>query len=260
MKMRTKSLLLAVFLVFLLLGTAVAEKITIRSDLWPPYNGEPNSNTQGYMILTLSEIFKTHGDTIDYQLLSWEESLEAVQKGEFNAVVGAAKDDAPDFIFPTEPFGMSDTAFFVKKGSSWKYAGIDSLAKVRLGIIEEYSYNEDLDKYIEENSGTDRIYTAGGDDPLSVLVAMLQKGEIDVIAEDTNVMLHTMINLKVPMGSLVSAGRGDEITPIYVAFSPANPKSKNYANIFDDGIRELRKNGKLLGILQLYGLKDWKTP
>jgi len=124
MRAHLKALLFVLLITFSSVQLAAAESLSIRADLWPPYNDEPKSIKPGYMIQVMSEIFKPLGYTIDYQPLSWTDSLEAVRKGQFNAVVGATKDDAPDFIFPQEVFGMSDTAFFIKKGTAWKFTSV----------------------------------------------------------------------------------------------------------------------------------------
>jgi polar amino acid transport system substrate-binding protein len=253
-----RCLVLSVLLAVCTVQVATAETLSIRSDLWPPYNDEPKSIKPGYMINVLMEIFLPQGYALDYQQLSWTDSLEAVRKGQFNAVVGATKDDAPDFVFPKESFGVSDTAFFVKSGEKWKFTGKASLQDVRLGVIESYAYNDELDPYIKANKGTKRIVEATGDEPLMALIRMLQDGQIDAIVEDTNVMFATLISGKVPMGSLVAAGSCKEKSTLYVAFSPKNPKSKELAAKFDAGIKALRSNGKLHAILGLYGLTDWK--
>jgi len=258
MSVRLKTLLLLILLAIGTVQAAAAETLSIRSDLWPPYNDDPKSIKPGYMINILLEIFLPQGYTLDYQQLSWTESLEAVRKGQFNAVIGATKDDAPDFIFPKESFGISDTAFFVKGGSKWKYTGKASLEKIRLGVIESYAYNEELDAYIKANKGTKRIVEGTGDEPLTELIRMLQNGEIDAIVEDTNVMFGRLISGKIPMGSITAAGNCKEKSTLYVAFSPKNPKSKELAAKFDAGIKALRSSGKLHAILGLYGLTDWK--
>jgi len=258
MNVKLKNLLILIMLTLCPVQAAAAETLSIRSDLWPPYNGEPKSIKPGYMINVLMEIFIPLGYTIDYQQLSWEESIEVVRKGEFDAVVGASKDDAPGFVFPKESFGISDTGFFVKKGYNWKYAGKASLQNIRLGVIEGYAYDEELDAYIVANKGTKQIAEAKGEDPVGELIRMLQNGQIDVIAEDSNVMLASMISHKVSPGSIVSAGSSKEKSVIYVAFSPKHPKSKELAAKFDTGIKELRTGGKLQAILGLYGLTDWK--
>lgn len=95
-----KTLLLAILLTACTLQAATAETLSIRADLWPPYNDEPKSNKPGYMIVVLMEIFLRQGYQLDYQTLSWEDSLEAVRRGQFNAVVGASKDDAPTLSSP----------------------------------------------------------------------------------------------------------------------------------------------------------------
>lgn len=253
-----KILLCTLLLIVCAVQGATAETLSIRSDIWPPYNDDPKSIKPGYMINLLMEIFLPQGYTLDYQQLSWTESLEAVRKGQFNAVLGATKEDAPDFIFPKESFGISDTAFFVKGGNKWKFNGTASLKDIRLGVIESYSYNEELDPYIKANKGTKRIVEATGDEPLAALIRMLQNGQIDAIVEDTNVMFASMISAKVPMGNIVTAGSCKEKSTLYVAFSPKNPKSKELAAKFDAGIKTLRSSGKLHAILGLYGLPDWK--
>lgn len=234
-----------------------AETLSIRSDTWPPYNAEPKSPKPGYMIQVLWEIFGPLGYKIDYDILSWTESLDAVRAGQFHAVVGAAKDDAPDFVFPEETFGRSDTAFFVRKGAAWKYNGAASFEKIRLGVIESYSYNEEVDAYLEAKTGAASVIVATGDDPLLQLIHMLQLGTIDVIVEDSNVMFAALIDNNIPLGNIIPAGRSTEISDLYIAFSPAAAHAKTLAENFDSGIRELRQSGKLQGILKLYGLKDW---
>lgn len=258
MNSRVKSFLLA--LLFLLYAglPAAAETLSIRADVWPPYNDIPKSNKPGYMIMVLMEIFLRQGYALDYQTLSWDESLEAVRKGQYDAVIGASKDDAPDFIFPKESFGISDTAFFVKSGAKWKFTGKASLEGVRLGVIDSYAYNDELDAYIKANRGSKRIVEATGDEPLMALIRMLQNDQIDAIVEDTNVMFATLISGKVAMGSITTAGSYKEKATLYVAFSPKSQKSRELAAKFDAGIRELRANGKLRAILGLYGLTDWK--
>ncbi|MNT92496.1 hypothetical protein D3C72_2337940 [compost metagenome] len=45
---------------------------------------------------------------------------------------------------------------------------------------------------------------------------------------------------------------------LYVSFSPANPKSPQYAALITKGISELRQSGELKKILDKYGVLDWE--
>lgn len=245
---------------FLSTMAMAGEPLSVRADAWPPFNDRPGTVKGGYMIEVLWEIFPRQGVPIDYKLMSWDESLAVVRKGQFNAVVGADKSDAPGFIFPKEAFGMSGTAFFVRQDNPWRFSGISSLKEVRLGVVEGYAYNDALDSYIRKQKETLRVVAVSGENPAQELLKLLLSGKIDVIAEDTNVVQYAAINFGMPPGRIVRAGVAEDESPVYIAFSPHHPRSRHLAEMFDQGIRELRASGKLQAILQRYGLKDWGDP
>ena len=87
MHTRLQQLICLMVLMFTFVGSAGAATIAIRSDNWPPFNGDPGEVKAGYMIEVLKEIYAATGHRIDYRLMSWDESLAAVRKGSFNAVV-----------------------------------------------------------------------------------------------------------------------------------------------------------------------------
>lgn len=253
--MRTLILLLTVLLLAVGAG---AETITVRADSWPPYNDDPKDPKAGYMIEVLKEIFEPHGHKIDYQLMSWDDSLANVRKGKYNAVVGAAKEDAEDFVFPEETFGGSKNTFFVLKKSKWVYTDPASIKQVKLGAIEGYSYSEIIDEYIKANKKNGKVVFTRGEEALQLMINRLLTGKVDVIVEDASVMFFALMKLKVPVGEVKAVGSPNDMQNLYVAFSPALPASKGYAQQFDEGIRRLRASGKLQQILSRYNLSDWK--
>ena len=58
--------------------------------------------------------------------------------------------------------------------------------------------------------------------------------------------------------AIVGAANEDAPDSIFVAFSPADAKSKDYAQILGQGMDELRRSGKLKAILSKYGMEDWQ--
>ncbi|MGK5093936.1 hypothetical protein WDW89_18225 [Deltaproteobacteria bacterium TL4] len=58
--------------------------LSVRADFWPPFNGDPKASRPGYMIEVLKAIFEPQGYVVDYQILSWDQALESVRKGEFD--------------------------------------------------------------------------------------------------------------------------------------------------------------------------------
>jgi len=251
-------ILLSLCLLLLLTVSAGAETITIRADNWPPFNGNPKDAKAGYMIEVLREIYGPLGNKIDYQLMSWDDSLTSVRKGEFNAVVGASHDDAADFVFPQESFGTSENTFFVLGKSNWVYNEMGSLGKIKLGVIEDYAYSDELDSYIKANKKGGKVVISRGEEALALLINKLQTGKVDVIVEDASVMLYALMKLGIPPGQIKAAGSPLDSQDLFVAFTPGNPKSKGYAQQFDEGLHKLRASGKLQQILTRYNLSDWK--
>lgn len=260
---RLKVITLACLFVFFSVGVH-ADTITIKSDEWCPFNCEPGSDSPGYMIEVARIIFQKAGHTLIYENMPWSRSIVQARKGNIDAIPGATKGEVPDFIFPEEEFGASMTYFFVKKGNPWKYTDVNSLAQVRIGVQEDYEYGPVVDEYIEKNKNSMRVQAVKSEDPVTLNLKKLLKGKIDAFPEDKLVFLYNAKTMGVldqveEVGVIPTESREDfEATKVYIAFSPANPKSKEYAQVLSDGIKKMRASGELQKILDKYGLKDWK--
>ena len=234
-----------------------ADTLSLRADIWCPYNCEAGSEKPGYMIEIAQEIAKIYGHTIDYQQLSWARALAETRAGKFVGVIGAAKTDADDFIFPDQPFGVSREAYITKKNFDFNYNGIASLEAKSIAVIQDYSYADELNDYIEKNSSDfKKVQVAAGDNALESNLKKLEAGRVDIVIEDLNVFLlkakqlgkENSFNKETPENSL----------EIYFAFSPKNKKSAQYAKEFSEGLTKLRETGKLADIMNRYGLQDWQ--
>ncbi len=249
---------LAILLISLLVTPALADTITLRADVWCPYNCAPTDKKSGYGIEIVKTIFEKAGHTIDYQILNWAESIDRTRNNEFTAIIGAAKNDAPDFDFPAETIGLSSISYATLKDKNSDIASVANLPNKKLGVIAAYSYNASIDNYIAKNSANmNRISFSSGDDALDKNIQDLLASKVDVICEDSNVLFYRTNKLGVA-NQLKMTRDPDKLSEIYVAFSPKNPKSKEYTALLDAGITDLRKSGKLKSILQKYGLSDWK--
>ncbi len=202
---------------------------------------------------------------MEYQILPWNRSIVWCREGKVDAIVGAAKEEVPDFIFPKECMGFSNVYFFVKKGNPWQYQGVDSLKQVAIGIMENYSYGEVLDAYFEENKDTQNVQIVRSIKPLYNNIKKLLAGRIDAIAEEKVVFISLAKDMgvsdQVQEAVMYPVHNVDEIEElkIYLAFSPSNPESIRYSNILSEGINHMRATGKLDKILEKYGLSDWNT-
>jgi polar amino acid transport system substrate-binding protein len=252
-----KSLFLSILGMLLIPSILLADEITIVADVWCPYNCEPGSDKPGFMIEIAQYALQKAGHQVVYKTLPWARAIEEVRKGNNTAVVGAAVDDTPDFVFPEIAIGVSRPCFYVDKSNPWKYQGIDSLSSIRLGAILDYAYGEGVDRYIETNRETLNVQIVPGETALEQNVQKLLSGRIDVFIEGEMVMGNFLKQSR--QETLVkSAGCYEESQEVFVAFSPALAESREYAKILSEGMQELRTSGALQKILESYGLKDWK--
>lgn len=245
-------------LIIVLSGVAAADTITIRADEWLPYNGPETRKPPGYMIEMADAIAAANGHQIEYANLPWVDAKDAAEKGNIDCVVGALKTDAPNFEFPQQPWGLSTNGYFKMAETNWTYQGLESLEQVRLVVIDDYSYSDEIDAYIAANR----------DDPSKIVVVnstgralvkaifTLISGKGDVLIEDIQVARAVITRMKMADRILLAA-QATEPKELYVACTPQNPRGKKFAAMFSDGTEPLRSSGKLAEILEKYQVEDW---
>lgn len=242
-------------LFFILASNGRADDIIIAADRWCPINCDPADSEPGVMVEIARRIFSGAGHTVEYRILPWARAVKTCRNGLITGVIGAFVGDAPDFIFPeNELLMISGNALFVAKDSKWIYTDIPSLSDVNLGAILNYDYGEKANNYIREGK---KVQLISSENPLDQNILKLLIGRIDVIIEAEPVFWY-VAGKKGVHDKFKKAGQISDAKKCYIAFSPAIPKSGEYARILSDGIDTLRQSGELGEILHRYGLSDWK--
>lgn len=243
------------------INNTYAETMSLRADSWCPFNCNPKSAQAGYMIDVVREVFKKKGIIIDYQLKNWEEAKKEAQDGKIQGVVGASRGDG-DFVFSKHALGKYQSNLFYipsKPGSKTqvKFETTEDLDRKKIGIVKDYAYGDEADKLI--SSRPELFIKVSGDDPLVTLIQMLEEGKIDALYECSQVFLYKLKQLKKNYANFRRGMSFDnKVDELYIGFSKKDPKAQKYADILDKGIKELRKSGKLLRILDNYALTDWE--
>lgn len=250
-----KSILLT--LILLIAPLCQGQILSIVADEWYPMNGTPNSARPGYMIELAKTIFSQHGIEVQYHTIPWNRAIEQTKEGKYNCVVGAYKSDARDFIYPKASWGLDVARFYVLKHDSWEFSGnIDSLRFRKLGVIEGYKYQDELDHYINTAKSM-YVQSLKGNQALEKNIKKLLAKRIDTTIESENVF-----NAKIKEMGLEqhfqSAGHISPASKMYLACSPNHPNSQKYVDMVDAAMPKLRQSGKLEAILNRYGLKDWQ--
>lgn len=245
------------------LGSAAAtagETVTLVADSWCPYNCDAKSPQPGFVVEIAKQAFGKHGIEVNYTVMPWARAIDSVRSNKYTAIVGASREDAPDFVFPSVEQGWMVNSFYVRKGNPWRYKGVESLGEISLGAAADYAYGEPLDSYIKQRKGEMmRVQLISGDDPLGINLKKLQAGRVGAVIEDKHVMDYYLAS-KGLKDSVDKAGElplGEQ-SAVYIAFSPQNNFSRRYADILAKETDSMRKSGELAAILQKYQVADWK--
>lgn len=245
----------------LLLGLCAALRadiIEVRADHWMPYNGDPTAERPGYIVELLRAAFPN--DTINYKIGPWTQACADLAEGKIDATIGGAASETPGAVIPEMSIGNDRMVFYIKKGTVWRFKGVETVKSIRLAASAGYSYDLEgpFDVYIKQATAP-AVQFGSGDAPLVDNVAKLLNGEVDAVIENASVMMWTLKHLQVPTGAIHSAGPlVKDGGPLFVAFSGKNKKSKARAEQFSAYIDKARKSGELAKLLALYDLDDWQ--
>lgn len=229
--------------------------ITLGADPWCPHNCMAGGEPEGYLLDIAREVFEAAGYQVEYLNVSWARALQMARDGLLDAVVGAFVTDAPDFVFPQEPQGRSEIAFYTPADSPWVYEGLGSLEGQTLLAINGYSYSEELDRYIaRHNDEPTQVWMLSGPSPLNRAINLLDQRRADVYPEDVYVMTWAQ-NANPDIAPLRQGGVLHQ-DDTFIAFSPAKPESAELAELLSQGTARLRETGRMQAILADYGLSE----
>ncbi|MBP9706823.1 MAG: transporter substrate-binding domain-containing protein [Oligoflexales bacterium] len=238
-----------------------AENITLRADTWCPYNCEPKDARPGYMIEIAKAALEPAGHKVEYETLNWARAIADSRAGKFSGIVGAAKSDAPDFIFPETSLGTSKNCFFAKADATWSFKDKSSLETASIGVIKDYTYGDEVDDYIKSNAknakNAKKVDVVSGDNPLELNIKKVQMGRVTSLLESEAVLKNYMYVNKLADSSFKNAGCLKDSDDLFIAFSPKHPKAKEFAKLVGDKVVAMRKDGSLKKMLEQYGINDW---
>lgn len=242
--------------VLLLSGQTSGETLVIAGDLWCPVNCAPDSPRPGIYVELARDIFAEAGISVEYRVVNWARALQEARHGHIDAVIGAARSDAPDFVFTRQPVSQSRNCFYTVRESKWHFDSLKSLHTQRLAVVNDYSYGEELDAYVQAEQGNaQRLQAAAGQHALALNLAKLLEGRVDVVLENSWVMQEYLAR-RGYSGTVRHAGCQQPNIPIYLAFSPALPRSRDYVQLLDQGLQRYRTDGRMQALLERYGLRE----
>lgn len=249
----------AALLLLLSAMPARAKELVLVADPWCPYNCDPATGREGYMVDVARAVFEPLGYTIIYRLESWTAAKRMVEQGHAHGIIGSTGADEVYAVYPRRALGMYANAIASRIADRFVFAGLESLEPYRLAVIKGYEYGEFLDPYLIANAtNPDRVLVQGGFgyNQLSQTLRLLLTGHVDLVVDDRNVLSWTIGRLRI--GGLLTQVTVDRPRPVSIGFSAHLPNAQALADQLDSGIDRLRRDGRLAEILAGYGLEDWE--
>lgn len=244
--------LIAAFL-FLIQPGANADTWSVRADSWCPYNCEPNTAAPGYMIEILELAAKADGHSVEYKHMPWSRALAEAREGRITGLVGLTGNDREGLVI-TDKMGVDSTCFFVNEGDTFKYTGVQDLAKIRsVGTVQSYEYVEEFMAW--EKTNASKVQATPGNDALIINAKKLKANRIQAFIENTTVVDFAR-KANPELKGIVSAGCFASVD-LYAGFSAKNPKAQLMAKATNAKMAELKKSGGLAKILAKYGVAGW---
>ena len=248
--MKTIKLKLALVVLFAVTSVQAVEKqrrsLVIAGDYWCPYNCNPESENQGFLVELARRALYIYGIDVDYRMMSWSRALEEVGSGKIDGIIGLSNPKGKKLVSTELPLDYSSSAAFTRADTDWVYDGISSLRGRKIGIIMDYLVDESINQYIGSNYTTNPGMFVVEDGTSAVIesIANLMDNEIDVYIEDERVVKYYTQETGLAK-SIRNAGKiTKEKLPIYIAFSQDIPNIKKYIGYLEEGIASLKATGE----------------
>lgn len=246
------------FIISIATPSAWAENIVLVADPWPPFNNEPGSDREGYLVDVARAVFEPAGHTVTYKTVPWKRAIDGTRSGRYAGAIGASKTDAAGFVFPDEELARNVLSFYTRRDNPWRFEGPASIETVSIGVAAGYDYRRWLNDYIRVQRGNHRrVQIVAGTNPLKQNLKKLLFKRIDVVVDSEAAIRYTAKEMGI-LEEIHPAGYGVEPAYIYIAFSPALTDSPKLARMLSEGIADLRHSGRLKELLDRYGLRDWR--
>lgn len=242
---------------------ANAGTIRVSYDEWCPYacldeqSQAPRPDNPGYFATVLETIYGPLGHEVEFVIRPWERALEETRRGDLDAVLAPSRSEAPELVFPEEEIGMLGWCFYTRSDESWEYTGVSSLRERTLGVLVGNNFGEEVTAYVEAHRDDPmRVQEVTGLDFLEQNLRKLLAHRIDTMLDEPATTDYLLFSRE--LGGMVRKAGCLDSQKMFIAFSPENPRSKEYAQVFSEGMRQLHSDGRLEDILTAYGLHDWR--
>lgn len=232
--------------------------IVLTSDDSPPYAvaASAGGGAEGFMIDVARAVFEKEGYRVRVDFFPYMRSIQEVREGRADGVLLVAEATAPGLVFLKNPISREKVAFFVRKGSPWRYSGVESLERMRIATGFGFDFADpEIGDFIRRKSAAapTMVQLISGKDVNSRNFQKLLSDRADIVIA-TEIIGTYVARQDGIFDQVEIAGRSKADIIAQTGFDPRNPAAAAYADMLSRGVAELIKSGKMAEIKARYGL------
>ena len=237
--------------------------------IWNPYcpytcDAEKEDGREGVAIDIIREIFKSTPHTVTFKRIdSWLRAKRLVASGVSDGMAFTfydTKKEESGFMMPISPLIVSRGAAYLSlaKNKNNHFKMLD-LAQFNMIGIYRGSVRDDDAMMLFLRKNPDKIISLTGTNILGRVSQMLEVGRLDIWVDSAD-LLHYFVSKRKDHEFTVSEAVSDSRLYGGMMFSSASPTATVLEKIIADGLKRLRKRGKLNQLLAVYGMQDHIRP
>jgi polar amino acid transport system substrate-binding protein len=225
-------------------GSAFAGRVlTVAGDPWGPYL-DPGHHRLGLSAELVREAFRTQGYRVEFKIIDWLKAQEMASRGEVILMNAWYTPDRASAFFVSDPYLRSRGVFLARRGSGFKYRGIESLKGLRVGRMRGYAYDPEFIKVYIPYDGVSFID----------LARKVASRRIDLVPEDQLVALWELKKKEPLLLDKLQVVEGPlKETTVHLMASRVMPDGEETIRAFNRGLKELKRSGQYRAILAAYG-------
>lgn len=247
-----KKIFIILSMLFLIVSTMSAagsgKTIIAAADAWPPFVDDKNP-TDGLNLEIIRAAYKTQGYEVKMVYVPWARAELGVENGVYDILPDVwLTDKRKKYLFFSDSFAKNDLKFIKRKGDTFEFNTLKSLARKTVGTIVGYGYGNE---FLKSNDFEKEEVTT-----LLQNIKKLLLNRIDLTLEDELVARTLIEKEDASLLSQIEFTKNSLSTNyMYVAAGLKNPRHKELINAFNKGLAEIKTNGTYNKIFEGYGIK-----
>lgn len=242
-----KATVTLILVLFIVLSTfpghriCAEEHIRLANGEWPPYFSN-KMKYGGVGSRIIKEAFRLKGIQVIYIFYPWKQNMEITRQGRVDGAVGWNRSKEREKLFLYSDAVIHGThSFFYIKNKPFHWNTLDDLKEMVIGGTVGYNYGEEFQK--AEKIGQIRIIRNETD--IQNLASLLQ-GKINLFIVNPDVGFYLIQQYFRPEERKKFACHSKPLrtSTNHVIFPKQNSNSERLLHQFNDGLRQLKANGK----------------